>query len=381
MADNVLINAATVAGGQTIATDDVAGIQHELVKVEFGTDGNATMVSAGNPLPVTDAAAEASLASIDGKLPAGGLATSAKQDTGNTSLASIDSKLTNPLPVSGTVSVTGAGDASAANQALQITQETAINTVLGLISDAIVAAGATGSISAKLRRATQGLEDLKTLIVLAAGANIIGKVGIDQTTPGTTNGVQVNAALPAGTNAIGAITSIDTSVTPGTSAANLGKAEDSIHNTGDTGVMSLGVSNEAQTTMNADGDYSIQATDTKGNNLVVGNIAHDGVDTGNPLKIGGYASTIAPNEVSGGDRVNGWFTKKGALNVASGDTPLIVTTPQAEGMFMQEILYQMLVELKINNQLLGELPLILSGRDSRFDDISSFRNDQTLFAI
>lgn len=36
-----------------------------------------------------------------------------------------------------------------------------------------------------------------------AGTNIIGKVGIDQTTPGTTNGVQVNAALPAGTNTIG----------------------------------------------------------------------------------------------------------------------------------------------------------------------------------
>lgn len=38
---------------------------------------------------------------------------------------------------------------------------------------------------------------------LTAGTAIIGKVGIDQTTPGTTNGVQVNAALPAGTNSIG----------------------------------------------------------------------------------------------------------------------------------------------------------------------------------
>lgn len=36
-----------------------------------------------------------------------------------------------------------------------------------------------------------------------AGTNLIGKFGIDQTTPGTTNGVQVNAALPAGTNTIG----------------------------------------------------------------------------------------------------------------------------------------------------------------------------------
>src|SRR5262245_49790936 len=44
----------------------------------------------------------------------------------------------------------------------------AVSTVEGAVADAIVAAGATGSISAKLRRVTQGLEDLKTLIVLAA---------------------------------------------------------------------------------------------------------------------------------------------------------------------------------------------------------------------
>lgn len=47
---------------------------------------------------------------------------------------------------------------------------------LGLNADAVVAAGAVGSISAKLRRATQGLEDLKTLIVLAAGSAAIGKL-------------------------------------------------------------------------------------------------------------------------------------------------------------------------------------------------------------
>lgn len=39
-------------------------------------------------------------------------ATAAKQDTGNASLASLDAKLTNPLPVSGTVSVTGVATAA-----------------------------------------------------------------------------------------------------------------------------------------------------------------------------------------------------------------------------------------------------------------------------
>ena len=54
-------------------------------------------------------------------------------------------------------------------------------------------------------------------VVLAAGTAIIGKVGIDQTTPGTTNGVQVNAALPAGTNVIGHVIADSGSTTAVTS--------------------------------------------------------------------------------------------------------------------------------------------------------------------
>ena len=51
-------------------------------------------------------------------------------------------------------------------------------------------------------------------IGLVAGAAIVGKVGIDQTTPGTTNAVQVVGALPAGSALIGK-TGID-QTTPGT---------------------------------------------------------------------------------------------------------------------------------------------------------------------
>lgn len=55
---------------------------------------------------------------------------------------------------------------------------------------------------------TNGVQTLSgsvTTATLGAGSAIAGKVGIDQTTPGTTNGVQVNAALPAGTNSIGTV--------------------------------------------------------------------------------------------------------------------------------------------------------------------------------
>jgi hypothetical protein len=73
----------------------------------------------------------------------------------------------------------------------------------GGVGDAIVAPGAVGTNSAKLRRATQGLEDLKSLIVLAAGTNIIGKVGLDKQKSATDvlqNAVTGNVALGAAPN-------------------------------------------------------------------------------------------------------------------------------------------------------------------------------------
>jgi hypothetical protein len=103
------------------------------------------------------------------------------------------------------------------------------------------------------------------------------------------------------------IGAIRTSITPGTAAANLGKAEDAAHNSGDTGVFSLAVANEAQTALAADGDYIGHAVDTKGNTLAVGNIAHDSVDAGAPIKIGGKARTAPPTAVAASDRVDAQY--------------------------------------------------------------------------
>lgn len=50
MADNTVLNAGS--GGDTIATDDIGGVKHQRVKVEFGADGSATDVSTSSPLPV-----------------------------------------------------------------------------------------------------------------------------------------------------------------------------------------------------------------------------------------------------------------------------------------------------------------------------------------
>ena len=40
MADNTVLNAGS--GGDTIASDDIAGIKHQRIKIEYGEDGSAT---------------------------------------------------------------------------------------------------------------------------------------------------------------------------------------------------------------------------------------------------------------------------------------------------------------------------------------------------
>ncbi len=50
--------------------------------------------------------------------------------------------------------------------------------------------------------------------------------------------------------------------------------------------------------------------------LVGGDIAHDAADSGNPVKIGGKASTSPPPAVANGDRVNAWFDEYGRVQVA-----------------------------------------------------------------
>jgi|GEM_PF-3306957 len=70
------------------------------------------------------------------------------------------------------------------------------NVVLGAVADAAVSTDAAGTISAKLRGIVKLLVAQIT-VKLAAGVALIGKVGIDQTTPGTTN--RVDARVTDGT--------------------------------------------------------------------------------------------------------------------------------------------------------------------------------------
>jgi hypothetical protein len=110
---------------------------------------------------------------------------------------------------------------SASATALPVTSATASGFWTGDIEGVYVRVQAitnsAGTITANLELSDGPRhDDCARYVGVTAGSAIIGKVGIDQTTPGTTNGVQVNAALPAGSNVIGGVTQSGTwTVQPG----------------------------------------------------------------------------------------------------------------------------------------------------------------------
>ncbi len=93
-------------------------------------------------------------------------------------------------------------------------------------------------------------------------------LGVRNDTRGTLAGTDLDYA-PFQLNGSGDlrvdVSSINTSVTPGTSATRLGKAEDAPHGSGDTGVLSLVVRNDAGTALaGTDLDYIPPTTDSAG---------------------------------------------------------------------------------------------------------------------
>lgn len=94
---------------------------------------------------------------------------------------------------------------------------------------------------------------------------------INGVTPLMGNGASGTGAarVTLASDSTGNIATIGTSVTPGTAAANLGKAEDAAHTTGDTGVLALAVRNDALASQtSADGDYAAPTVDASGRQWV-----------------------------------------------------------------------------------------------------------------
>ena len=285
MADNTELNAGS--GGDVIATDDLGGspaVKIQRVKPAIGADGVANdvaPVSAGMDVTGTTVPAAGMVAQFDD---------SATASVTENQFAPVRMSSRRALLVEGT----GAG--------------TAVK-----VDGSAVTQPVSGTVTANLAAGTNNIGDVDVLTLPApfgaAGATSVAKaedaasadadVGIPamavrKATPANTSGTDgdyemlqmsagrlwtsatVDAALPAGTNAIGKLAAnsgvdigdVDVlSIIPGTGATNLGKAEDAAHTTGDTGVMALAVRSAAPTDRSAgptDGDYEPVAVNEVG---------------------------------------------------------------------------------------------------------------------
>jgi hypothetical protein len=179
MADNTTLNTGT--GGDVIATDDIAGVKHQRVKIEHGADGSATDVSTASPLPTVLQTAQAA----DGAAsqPATAVAVGGFDGT-NFQMLVTDSAGRANVNVNGAVPVTdNAGSLTVDDGAGSLTVDAPVGTpVFVRLSDGS-AAIATLPVS------------LASLPALAAGTNLVGRVQLDAATAnGATPATYVSAA-------------------------------------------------------------------------------------------------------------------------------------------------------------------------------------------
>lgn len=147
---------------------------------------NPVRLQSGDGIPITqtDNALDVNIAGGASALPTGA-ATSAKQDTGNASLGSIDGKL--PALVDGKIPV----DASVSIDSVDIGDVDIKEFPAGNLGQQLKAASLSVAPATDITDATY-IGDVKFGEELPAGTQLLGKVGIDQTMPGTTNLVNVN---------------------------------------------------------------------------------------------------------------------------------------------------------------------------------------------
>lgn len=266
--DNTTLNAGT--GGDVIATDDIAGVKYQRVKIVQGADGvNDGDISSSNPLP------------IDGTVTVSGTVAV----TDNSGSLTVDGTVTANQPASTAYRVIiSDGTSDVPIDAAHADGETNTENHIDVGAKNLVFNGTTWDRSRG--DATNGM-------LVNLGTNN------DVTITGTVDVSVQNASIPVTDNG-GSLTvdgSVSVSNFPATQAVS--------------GTVTI---QDGGNTITVDGTVTV----TDGLNIE-GTVAHDSADTGNPVKIGFQASSTLPTAVATGDRVNGVADLYGRQLVANID--------------------------------------------------------------
>lgn len=339
MADNVTFQTtvATPPSGTIQRTDDLGAAGHvPYCKLMDGTDGASTVVAAGGgveagALRVTLANDSTGLVSVDDN--AGSLTVDSPQlpaalaANGGMKVEGVAGGVA--VPISAASLPLPSGAATAAKQPALGTAGTPSSDVLSMqgvsggVAVKVDGSAVTQPVSGTFWQATQPVSGTVTVqdgggsITVDGTVSVSGTVTVDTELPAaaaladgaanpttpltgscalvwngttwdrlkgdTTNGAYVNVkamiALPAGTNAIGKL------------AANSGVT---------IGAVELAASQTLATVTTVTTVTTVSTVTT----LTGGGVAHDGVDSGNPVKVGGRAMTTARTAVADGDRAD-----------------------------------------------------------------------------
>lgn len=128
-----------------------------------------------------------------------------------------------------------------------------------------------------------------------------------------------NAAIPVSVQGL----------VPGVTATSLGKAEDTVHVSGDTGVMMLAVSAATATSFGASGDYTPISVDTFGRVRVTGSVGSNTAVANDVIVVGGRANSSIPTAVSPGTAVFAFMDLAGRQVVTQRADTATVTSVSA----------------------------------------------------
>lgn len=335
MADNVSVTPGT---GATIRTDEVGGVQYQVIKLAFGASGSATDVESSVGLPVAvigditldgiaDLATEASLqtiighidgietslSSIDTKTPALGQALAAASVPVVLTAAQLTT-LTPPAAITNYAAETGGNLAAIATSASILddwdeSDRAKVNIIAG---QAGITAGA-GSVAANTPRVTHASDDPVTTSIQLIDDAIVTD---DNTfTPATTKVMMAGFEFDD--------TSPDTVNEGDGGAARMSSRREVYVQIRDA------AGNERGLNVDANGAVAVTATNATASNFnaqVVGSIAHDTADSGNPIKIGYKAIAFGsnPTGVTANDRTDAYANRAG-IPFFLGGHPNIIT--------------------------------------------------------
>jgi hypothetical protein len=186
MADNINVDPGTGVGAVPVATDDVGGVQYQIIKIVTGGDGVATPLSNAAPLPISDAGGTVT---VDGTVTVGSLPVQfgAGASTSTTQRVTIDSGQVGSLVAGSVPCVSGGYE----YETVAVSQTDQILGATGAVGDylecllCVVATAATSQVQIK-----DGNGSAITVLPNAVGAGVgtypipIGLTCINATTPG-----------------------------------------------------------------------------------------------------------------------------------------------------------------------------------------------------